>query len=205
CGPGESAKGWRAKLHDRLAGGAAGHIGRTGRGLYPPMIRRPGNGRILGATLLWMIFVTTAFAQESDLSHERQMSGTEHKPTLDTTAPVTRQPAAPRYHWLADRAEDFAGDQKEIWTSPRKLRFSDTAWLVPLSGLGAGLFVTDSDIAKHLSHNPETQSRYKTISNTGLAAMAGGAGLMWAFGYKNHSSHWRETGFLAGEAALNSL
>src|SRR5262249_11742521 len=82
---------------------------------------------------------------------------------------------------------------------------SDTAWLVPLSGLGAGLFVTDSDIAKHLSHNPETQSRYKTISNTGLAAMAGGAGLMWAFGYKNHSSPWRETGFLAGEAALNSL
>jgi len=169
------------------------------------MIWRPASGRILGAILLWMIFVATAFAQEGDLSHEIPMSSTQQKPTLDAAEPVTRQPAAQRHYWLADRAEEFVGDQKDIWTSPGRLRFADTVWLVPLSGLAAGFFVTDADTAKHLSHNPKTQSHYKTVSNAGIAAMAGGAGLMWAFSYKNHDSHWRETGFLAGEAALNSL
>src|SRR6266853_1853285 len=58
----------------------------------------------------------------------------------------------------------FVRDQREIWTSPAKLRFSDTEWLVPLSGLTAGLFVTDRDFSKHLSQNPKTISRYKTLS-----------------------------------------
>src|SRR5713226_1509904 len=39
----------------------------------------------------------------------------------------------------------FLEDQKQIWTSPARLRFSDTEWLVPLSGITAGLFVTDRD------------------------------------------------------------
>src|SRR5712692_1274249 len=47
----------------------------------------------------------------------------------------------------------FVGDQREIWTSPARLRFSDTEWLVPLSGITAGLFVTDRDFSKHLSQN----------------------------------------------------
>jgi len=29
----------------------------------------------------------------------------------------------------------FVGNQKEILTSPARLRFSDTEWLVPLSGI----------------------------------------------------------------------
>src|SRR5260370_37805736 len=45
----------------------------------------------------------------------------------------------------------FLEDQKQIWTSPARLRFSDTDWLVPLSGITAGLFVTDRDFSKHLS------------------------------------------------------
>src|SRR6266705_3210214 len=52
----------------------------------------------------------------------------------------------------------FVDDQRQIWTSPAKLRFSDTEWLVPLSGITAGLFVTDRDFSKHLSQNPTTIS-----------------------------------------------
>ena len=33
---------------------------------------------------------------------------------------------------------NFLQDQKQIWTSPMRLRFSDTEWLVPLSGISAG-------------------------------------------------------------------
>ena len=97
------------------------------------------------------------------------------------------------------------GDQREIWTSPAKLRFSDTEWLVPLSGVTAGLFATDRDFSKHLSRNPTTISHYKTLSNAGVAALVGGAGGMWVMGRLSHHEHWSETGFLAGEAALNSL
>ncbi len=99
----------------------------------------------------------------------------------------------------------FLVDQEQIWTSPTKIRFSDTQWLVPLSGITAGLFVTDSDYSKHLSRNPTTFSHYKTLSNAGVGALIGGAGGMWLLGHVRHNEHWSETGFLAGEAALNSL
>src|SRR5467141_1830203 len=99
----------------------------------------------------------------------------------------------------------FLEDQKQIWTSPARLRFSDTDWLVPLSGITAGLFVTDRDFSKHLSQNPTTISHYKTLSNAGVGALVGGAGGMWMLGHVSHNEHWSETGFLAGEAALNSL
>jgi membrane-associated phospholipid phosphatase len=101
--------------------------------------------------------------------------------------------------------KEFLRDQEQIWTSPAKIRFSDTQWLVPLSGITAGLFVTDSDFSGHLSKNPTTISHYKTLSNAGVGALIGGAGGMWLLGHVNHNEHWSETGFLAGEAALNSL
>lgn len=98
----------------------------------------------------------------------------------------------------------FVGDQRRIWTSPANLRFSDTEWLVPLSGVSAGLFVTDRDFSKHLSQN-STIRHYKTLSNAGVAALVGGAGGMWLLSHASHNEHWSETGFLVGEAVLNSL
>lgn len=100
---------------------------------------------------------------------------------------------------------DFLRDQEQIWTSPKTLRLSDTQWLIPVSGLTAGLFVTDSDFSRHLSIGPNTISRYKNFSNAGIGALVGGAGGMWLLGHVRHNAHWSETGFLSGEAALNSL
>jgi membrane-associated phospholipid phosphatase len=102
-------------------------------------------------------------------------------------------------------ASDFVSDQKDLWTSPSGLQPSDATWLVPLSGFTAGLFVTDAQSSRSLSRTPSTLSRYNNISNAGIAGLAGGAGAMWLLSYKNHNEHWRETGFLAGAAALNSL
>jgi hypothetical protein len=101
--------------------------------------------------------------------------------------------------------KEFLLDQEQIWTSPAKLQFSDVQWLVPLSGITAGLFVTDASYSKNLSHNPATLSHYSTLSNAGIGALVGGAGGMWLLGHVKHNEHWSETGFLAGEAALNSL
>jgi Capsule assembly protein Wzi/PAP2 superfamily len=100
---------------------------------------------------------------------------------------------------------DFLKDQKQIWTSPAKLQLQDAQWLFPIAGVTAGLMETDSDYSRHISHNPATLSHYNTISNATLGALVGGAGGMWLMSLHNHNEHWRETGWLAGEAALNSL
>src|SRR6202521_4715640 len=116
-----------------------------------------------------------------------------------------QEPVPTAQHGFRELGKDFLLDQRQIWTSPARLRFSDTDWLVPLSGITAGLLVTDRDFGKHLKQNPTTISHYKTLSDAGVGALIGGAGAMWLLGHASHNEHWSETGFLAGEAALNSL
>src|SRR5882672_10363141 len=116
-----------------------------------------------------------------------------------------QEPVPTAQHGFRELGKDFLLDQKQIWASPARLRFSDTDWLVPLSGITAGLLVTDRDFSKHLKQNPTTISHYKTLSDVGVGALIGGAGAMWLLGHASHNEHWSETGFLAGEAALNSL
>ena len=108
-------------------------------------------------------------------------------------------------HTVSGLGKRFLLDQKQIWTSPAHLRWTDATWLVPLGGFTAGLFLTDRDFSKHLSHDPNTISRYKNLSDASVGALVGGAGGMWLLGRTRHNEHWSETGFLAGEAALNSL
>lgn len=106
---------------------------------------------------------------------------------------------------VTSTAKEFLLDQKQIWTSPARLRFSDANWILPMSGLAAGMFVTDSDLSRHINLKPATVSHYGTISNASVGALIGGAGGMWLLSYPAHNPHWRETGFLAGAAVLNSF
>src|SRR5271170_3536289 len=105
---------------------------------------------------------------------------------------------------LARLERNFWFDQKQIYTSPSKIRFSDTVWLVPILGITAGLIQTDGTYSMHLSQNPSTTSRYNTISNAGLGALLGGVGGMYLLSNFTHNDKWRETGLLSAEAALDS-
>ena len=163
---------------------------------------------ILGTTLMFSVGkISVSYAQEQGA----QPAASETAPVKGNPSSKTDVPAeAKAVRKTSQRMQTglvrrFIGDQREIWTSPAKLRFSDTEWLVPLSGVTAGLFVTDHDFSKRLSQKPTTISHYKTLSNAGVAALVGGAGGMWVMGHVSHNEHWSETGFLAGEAALNSL
>jgi hypothetical protein len=165
-------------------------------------------------TRLSLVIIMLGMILKPRIARGQEPGSPEKKAEMNTgqQVPSSQPPAVKqihvpvkKHHWLMERAEDFGGDQKELWTSPKNLRFSDTLWLVPVSGLTAGLLVTDADSSRHMSHDPKTISHYKSLSNAGAAGLAGGAAAIWALSYKNHDSHWRETGFLAGEAALNSL
>jgi hypothetical protein len=150
-------------------------------------------------------------AQEQSDSAEKQGTLRPQQKEKDTKQPeransdADLDPGTISHSGIKGLGEDFLYDQKAIWTSPAKLRFSDAEWLVPASGLAAGLFVTDSEFSTHLSNAPKTIQHYKTLSNAGIGALVGGAGGMWLLGHVKHNAHWSETGFLAGEAALNSL
>jgi hypothetical protein len=106
---------------------------------------------------------------------------------------------------LSALTKDLLNDQKNIWTSPARLRFADADWLIPASGFAAALFVTDSDVSRHLSNDPQTISHYKTYSTAGVGALIGAGAGMFLLSYPAHNEHWRETGLLAGEAAIDSL
>ena len=131
-------------------------------------------------------------------------SGGKTKP-VRTSSDAEPEPVGSLHLSVKEFGKDFVLDQKQIWTSPARLRFPDTEWLVPLSGITAGFLVTDADVGRSISHDPKTLSRYSNFSNAGIGALIGGAAGMWLLSYPSHKEHWRETGLLAGEAALNSL
>ena len=103
-------------------------------------------------------------------------------------------------------AHNLVSDQKTIWTSPlhlQALNSTDKDWLVPLGVGTLGLVAADQDILRHFGNSPMAHS--SSFTNYGLAAMVGGAASLYLRGTISHDDHSRETGFLAGEAAVNSL
>lgn len=100
---------------------------------------------------------------------------------------------------------DLAEDQKTIWTGFTQLRWSDADWLAPLGMATGGLLATDTETSKHLSNSANRLRYSKDFSNYGLGSLAAAGGGLYLWSQLTHDDHKREAGFLAGEAALNSL
>src|SRR5216683_1706162 len=96
-------------------------------------------------------------------------------------------------------------DQIGMWTSPARLKLSDATWLVPAGGFTAALLATDSDLSRHLSNTPNTLLRYRHFSDYGMYSMVGGSAGIYLLGLTTHNERERETGFLSGESAIDSL
>jgi len=122
-----------------------------------------------------------------------------------STLPDAPDPAEPRPNTIVGLPRALLHDQLGLWSSPARLRFADATWLVPVGGLTAAFLATDSDVSRHLSNDPSTLLRYKHISDYGAYSMVGGAGGLYLLGLVDHNDHQRETGFLSGEAAIDSL
>lgn len=120
-------------------------------------------------------------------------------------APDNPQPADPPENKVRTLPWQLMHDQIGMWTSPRRLKLSDATWLVPTGGFAAALFATDSDVSRHLSNDPNTLLRYKHISDYGAYSMVGGAGALYLLGLTTQNEHERESGFLSGESAIDSL
>jgi membrane-associated phospholipid phosphatase len=101
--------------------------------------------------------------------------------------------------------KNIALDQKSIWTSPVRLRWRDGTWLFPLAAATAGFFATDRAVPPALSTNPKKLNHYADFSNYGVYSLIGVGGGIYLWGEVSHDDHKRETGILAGEAAIDAL
>jgi len=135
----------------------------------------------------------------------QQQEARVKQPMADTAGLDLSPASADQKDRHSNFVADFMKDQKDLWTSPARLRASDSEWLVPVAGLTAGLLAADADFSRHLSNDPKKLDRYVKLSNAGIAGLAGGAGAIWVWSHRNHNARWQETGYLATKAAVNSL
>src|SRR5258708_27795564 len=119
---------------------------------------------ILGAALLSCVCTARLYSaqeqgagpstSESDSAKHKSSSQTYARPEVNAVAKTSEGTQM----GLLGR---FMDDQHSIWTSPAKLRFSDTEWLVPLAGGEAALFIADPDFCKHPSQQTTALHHYK--------------------------------------------
>jgi len=123
------------------------------------------------------------------------------KQTDDTYEPVAENKNSLGVPFL----KNLVSDQKAIWTSPTRLRWADGTWLFPLVAATGGFFATDRAVPPALSTDPKKLNRYTSFSNYGVYSLVGAGVGLYLWSKLSHDDHQRETGILAGEAAINSL
>jgi capsule assembly protein Wzi/PAP2 superfamily protein len=96
-------------------------------------------------------------------------------------------------------------DQRDLWTAPARFRVHDLNWLLPAVGLTAGMITADSELSGRINSTGTLSKQGGNISNAGLAAAVAGAGGLYFLGKLRQDDHQRESGLLAGEAALNAF
>jgi Capsule assembly protein Wzi/PAP2 superfamily len=96
-------------------------------------------------------------------------------------------------------------DQLALWTFPRHWSWEDADIIVPFGMATGGLLATDSDFSRGLSNSPSRLNNSTNFSNYGIGAMIGVGGGLYMWGRLTHDEHKKETGFLAGESALNAV
>jgi membrane-associated phospholipid phosphatase len=101
--------------------------------------------------------------------------------------------------------KNLVSDQKSIWTSPSRLRWADGTWLFPLAAVTGGFLATDRAVPPALSTDPKKLNRYSNFSSYGVYFLVGAGGGLYVWSKLSHDDHQRETGILAGEAAINTF
>ncbi len=126
--------------------------------------------------------------------------------TVNPTASSTSAPAYQETSSLkvSSLPKYLLEDQKAFWTLPGRARVPSLYFYVPAT-IGTALLVgSDTAIEGHLPTSPNTiklASRGSTAAALGLVGVGGG---LFLLGQANKNEHQRETGFLVGEAAIDS-
>jgi membrane-associated phospholipid phosphatase len=110
----------------------------------------------------------------------------------------------PENRFFTPFMKHLALDQKQFWTAPFGMDRQDAEVFLPFVAFTGGLIAGDAWISRQIPDDPSQIKRSKNISDYATYSLIGAAGASYLFGHLTHNDHLRETGFLAGEAALNS-
>jgi Capsule assembly protein Wzi/PAP2 superfamily len=130
----------------------------------------------------------------------------------DSPAPARNPTPVPSQdadrHLASDHPVEFlrnvVRDQKDIWTSPFRVKPRDLNWVIPWAGLTAGFINSDAETASRVNPNNSFSKHASTISNGGLGIALGGSAGFYLLGKIRGDDHQKETGILASEAVVNA-
>ena len=105
---------------------------------------------------------------------------------------------------LRSLPKNILQDQQAFLTTPFRMQSENLFFVVPAIFATSILVGTDTKIEAHLPKSSSTISLAANASNAGMAALLGAGAGLFLMGEKSHDEHERETGFLAGEAALDA-
>lgn len=169
------------------------------------MLRPQNYARILFA-LGPLILTLTVFAH----AQENNRSEPNNKP--DTFGTQRSNPAAsgllppntdPQNRIGTPLLKHIAWDQKQFWVNgATQWNKNKVKTVVPFAAFSTALIASDSWISKQVS--PSGINRSRTFSNYGVYSLVGAGASAYLWGRVTHNDHLRETGFLAGEAAIGS-
>jgi membrane-associated phospholipid phosphatase len=123
----------------------------------------------------------------------------------DGTAGFLEPGVDPENKLVRPFVKHMARDQMQFWTSVKDLGKPGTLrTFVPFVGLTSLLIASDSWMSKQVPDTASQLKRSKSISDYATYGMIGAAGGAFVLGSLKHNDRLSETGFLSGEAALNS-
>ena len=170
--------------------GTVGHQNRGGTG-----------AKIFRTASIWaaLVAASSAMVYAQSSTDQNDTSASSRKPEVRVSE------FAPGSVDLKSLPKNLVLDQKDFWTAPLHFSHKQWEWTVPSLVVGGLLIKADNNIEKHVPTGKSTVSHAVTASNAGLAALtAAGAGL-FLVGHLKSDDQKRETGILAGEAALGAL
>jgi membrane-associated phospholipid phosphatase len=98
----------------------------------------------------------------------------------------------------------LAHDQKQFWAEGFHWRWPEVKGVAPFAAFTAGLVASDAALSRRVPASAAQIDRSQRISDYATYSLLGTAGAAYFWGHIIHDDHLRETGFLAGEAAVNS-
>src|SRR5437762_226620 len=173
-----------------------------------------GRMRLFFTCVLAFVLVSSPLRAQDD-AERKPLAAPENEPAKPPSLPKDPAPlpplsipGAPRNASASLRPgplfRNLAQDQKAIWTSSLSLRLRDVAWLAPLTGVAAGIVVSEAQFSRHLNNSPSRLSNSSTLSNLGVGGLIGIGGGIYLLGAARHDGQMREPGILSGEAAVDS-
>ena len=164
----------------------------------------PDKGLQLSKAFGSRVYILVLFAFGGNILAQMPEVPTD-SPAAASKPAETRQLLSPPPVDIKSLPRNLFVDQKNFWTGPLHMSQKQWEW-APAALLVGGLFIkADQSIENHVPTNKTTVSRAVTASNAGVGALAAtGAGL-FLLGHLQSDDQKRETGILAGQAAIGAL